>query len=132
MNPSLLAAVVSSDDYLLALAQGLSGLLGITAAVLIFVIERQVRRFRVHDRAYMVNLIVLIVVSAFTILLAGLTWWAWASTAPAIRLLFCWSPEVWLALLFGGVVLSAAASLLYGLTALVLLWLKGRADDWDP
>jgi hypothetical protein len=73
------AAIASSSQYLLALAQGLSGLLGITSAVLIFVVDRQVRRFRVHDRAYDINLVVLIAVSAFTILLAALTWWAWAS-----------------------------------------------------
>jgi uncharacterized membrane-anchored protein YitT (DUF2179 family) len=128
----LAAAVASSDDYLLALAQGLSGLLGITAAVLIFVVERQVRRYRVHDRAYAINLVVLVLVSAFTIFLAALTWWAWASTAPAIDLLFCWSPDVWLALLFGGVVLAAAVSFVLGLAALFLQWRKGLADDWDP
>jgi hypothetical protein len=132
MSLPFAAEVASSDDYLLALAQGLSGLLGITAAVLIFVVERQVRRYRVHDRAYVINLVVLVLVSAFTILLAALTWWAWASTAPAIELLFCWSPDVWLALIFGAVVLAAAVSFLLGLAALLLQWRKGLADNWDP
>ncbi len=132
MVPHSAYAAVSSSDYLLALAQGLSGLLGITSAVLIFVVDRQVRRFRVHDRAYNVNLVVLVIVSAFTILLAALTWWAWASIAPDISLLFCWSPEVWLGILFGGITLAASASLVFALVVLIRSYRKGRADDWQP
>lgn len=132
MNLILRATSAASSDYLLALAQGLSGLLGITAAILIFVVDRAVRRYRVHDRAYSVHLLVLVVVSVFTILLAALTWWSWASAAPEISLLFGWPPETWLAILFGGVMASAAASLVFGLVSLVSLYLKGRAGDWDP
>lgn len=124
--------VISRGEYLLSLAQGLSGLLGITAAILIFIVERLVRRFRVHDRAYDVNLVVLSIVSAFTILLSALTWWAWASTAPNIDLLFCWPAEVWMAILFGTITLAATASLLFGLTSLIRAYLKGRSDDWAP
>jgi hypothetical protein len=125
-------ATASSGEYLLALAQGLSGLLGITSAVLIFVVDRQVRRFRVHDRALNTNLMVLVVVSAFTILLAALTWWAWASTAPDISLLFCWSPEVWLGIIFGGITLAASAGLVFGLVTLIRSYRKGRDDGWEP
>lgn len=131
ISPPLLAAT-PSQDYLLALAQGLSGLLGITVAVLIFVLDRQVRRFRVHDQAYIANLGVLIAVSGFTILLAALAWWAWASTAPDIELLFCWSPELWLGLIFGGVVFGSTVSLVFGIVALVLHWRGGRDDNWEP
>jgi uncharacterized membrane protein YidH (DUF202 family) len=126
------AVVAASDDYLLALAQGLSGLLGIAVAVLIFVIDHQARRYRVHDRAYTINLLVLVSISLFTILLAALTWWAWASVAPDIQLLFCLSPNIWLAVLFGGVVLSASVSFVVGIASLFLQWRKGRADNWDP
>ncbi len=132
MTPLVGNVAVSDSDYILALAQGLSGLLGITSAVLIFVVDRQVRRFRVHDRAYDANSVLLVVVSAFTILLAALTWWTWASSAPDISLLFCWSPEVWIGILFGGVALAATASLAFGLTALIRAYRKGRADDWSP
>lgn len=132
MMPPLGDATASSSDYLLALAQGLSGLLGITSAVLIFVIDRLARRFRVHDRAFTVNLVVLAVVSGFTILLAALAWWSWGSAAPDISLLFCWSPDVWLAILFGGIGLVASASLVFALVSLGDLYRKGRADDWDP
>lgn len=124
---------VADSDYILALAQGLSGLLGITSAVLIFVVDRQVRRFRVRDRAYAVNLAVLVGVSAFTILLAALTWWTWASTAPDVDLLFCWPPEVWLGILFGGITVAAGASLVFGLVSIVRLYLAGReTGDWEP
>lgn len=125
-------ATASSGEYLLALAQGLSGLLGITSAVLIFVVDRQVRRFRVHDRAFNANLAVLVVVSAFTILLAALTWWAWASTAPDISLLFCWPPGVWLGIIFGGITLAASAGLIFGLVTLIRSYRKGRDDGWEP
>jgi len=125
-------AVTSRAEYLLALAQGLSGLLGITAAILIFVVERLVRRYRVHDRAYDANLVVLSIVSAFTIALSALTWWAWASTSPDIDLLFCWPAEVWMAILFGTITLAATAGLLFGLTSLIRAYVKGRSDDWAP
>lgn len=119
-------------EYLLALAQGLSGLLGITAAILIFVVERLVRRYRVHDRAYNAHLIVLSIVSGFTILLSALTWWAWASAAPHIDLLFGWPVDVWMAILFGTITLAASASLLFGLILLIRAYLNGRSDDWAP
>jgi hypothetical protein len=132
MDLSVGGMVTTRGEYLLALAQGLSGLLGITAAVLIFVVERLVRRYRVHDRAYNVNLVVLSLVSMFTILLAALTWWAWASTAPGVTLLFCWSAEVWLAILFGGITLAATVSFVFGVGTLARAYFKDRSDDWAP
>jgi hypothetical protein len=122
----------STSDFLLALAQGLSGLLGITSAVLIFVVDRAVRRYRVHDRAYTLHLGILVVVSAFTTLLAALTWWTWDSTAPDTSLLFCWSAGAWLAILFGGLVGAASISFVWGLIALGRTLAADRADDWEP
>lgn len=122
-----------SADYLLALAQGLSGLLAITFAVLTFLAERTVRRHRALDSAYQTNLVLLILVSAAAALLAALTWSAWEATTPDVDLLLNWSARVWLALVFGFGAVAATGCLAVAAFALIRFRRAGRGSgDWEP
>lgn len=121
-------------DYLLALAQGLSGLLAIAAAVLAFLGERTVRRHRVRDSSYQRNLVLLIAAATAASLLAALSWSAWQAVAPkGVHLLFGVDSRVWLAVVFGLVGVGAAAALAGATVALIRFRLDGRgAGEWEP
>lgn len=110
---------MATDQYLLALAQGLSGLLAITAAVLTFLLERTQKRRRAGDSAYMQNLVLVIVIATATALIAALTWWTWNQVATDVDLLFGLPPCVWMAVLFGG---ATAASIGCAVAASILLF----------
>lgn len=121
----MIATQASTNEFLLALAQGLSGLLAITAAVLTFLVERTQKRQLVGDSAYMQNLALITVVSSATALIAALTWWTWDHVATGVDLLFGLPPCVWMAVLFGG---ATAASLVCAVGASVLLFRHRKAS----
>lgn len=119
--------------YLLALAQGLTGTLAVAAAILTFVAERTVRRFRARDPVYMRNLILLILISAVTAVLSALTWWVWDVAATDVSLLFGWSGDVWLGLVFGGALVVAASCMIAAAVALARYLHAGRKSTrWQP
>jgi hypothetical protein len=129
-----LASSGARADYVLALAQGLSGLLAIAVAVLAFLGERTVRRRRARDSAYQRNLGLMVFAAAATLLLALLCWSTWSAAAPAgVKLLLGLDSRVWLAVVFG---LASAGALACLAGAGVLLARYRRdargAESWEP
>jgi uncharacterized membrane protein len=129
----MLVAAASRSGFLLALAQGFSGLLAIAVAVLVFLAERTVRRHRTRDPTYRTNLILLLIASLTATLLSGLSWSSWALAAPHINLLFDWPVATWLALVFGGAIAVAAVCCIAAAWSLCRFTRRGhRANAWDP
>jgi hypothetical protein len=103
----------------LALAQGLTGLLAVSAAVLTYILDRTRKKQLVGDTVYLHNLTLIFVVGIATALIAGLTWWTWAHAATGVALLFGLSSCLWLGVLFGGTTLAAAACAIWAAWQLI-------------
>jgi hypothetical protein len=124
---------LTADDYVLGLAQGLTGMLAITYALVAVLADRTVKRYRVRDVAYTVNLALLLAASLSSVVLSSLAWWSWAHIAPEIALLFGASAGTWLAVVFGG---SLAASIgVAGIAGWKLIQMhraSAQTGSWDP
>jgi hypothetical protein len=103
---SAAASSITADDYVLALAQGVTGMLAIAYALVALVAERTVRKHRARDLAYRTNLWLLVLSSVASTLLSALAWWCWAHVAPDVDLLFDLPVAVWLDVMFGGAVVT--------------------------
>ena len=125
-----MAALTSEQSsYLLALAQGLSGLLAISAAVLVFLAERTVQRARAKDPSFTRISLLTTVFSIVTVAFSVLSWWTWDYVAPSgLSLMFGWSCGLWIGLIFGLVSLVGAAILVVAVIALIKL--HSTAASW--
>jgi len=117
----------------LGLAQGFSAVLAIIVAMLAFVAERTVKRYRARDASYRLNLILLIGLSVASVIVGGLTWSTWSLADPGVHLLFGWCADVWLAIVFGGTLLAASGCGVVATIALLRFSRAGRgANSWEP
>jgi hypothetical protein len=108
--------------------------MAIALAVLVFIIERTVRRYRARDGAYERSLGLVIIASGATALLAGLSWSAWMTVAPdGVDLLLGWDSRKWLASIFALGVGAAVASMGTAAVALIRFKKAGRgSSSWEP
>ena len=129
-----LAANTAHADYLLALAQGFTGMLAIAVAILAYLGERTVRRHRAKDPVYQRNLGLIMFVAAATVLLALVSWSTWCAVAPRhVTLLLGVDSRSWLAAVFG--LLSTAAFTCGAGAALLLTRFRKQAQgasNWKP
>jgi hypothetical protein len=112
------ASTINADDFVLALAQGLTGMLAITYALLAFLADRTVRRHRARDPVYRTNLWLLVISSAASTVLSALAWWSWAHVAPDVDLLLGVAVGGWLAVVFGGASLAGLGLLAFAVVKL--------------
>ncbi|HSZ14407.1 MAG TPA: hypothetical protein VK790_10280 [Solirubrobacteraceae bacterium] len=131
LHPIAAAALTTEQStYLLAFAQALTGLLAITAAVLVFLADRTVQRARAKDPGYKRVSWLTIGFSWATIALGALSWSTWDQATPSgVSLLIGWSSKVWIGLIFGGTCLVATAISVTAVGALVKL--HSAAADWQ-
>jgi hypothetical protein len=115
-----LAATATRDEFLLAFAQGLTGMLAIAASVLGFLMSRAITRSRTGDSIYRTTLAGLVLTSLYVVIGGATCWWAWHHTAPArLTLLFDWPTSTWLAVLFAPL---TAFGLVTFIVSAVVLW----------
>ena len=124
-------ATASEADFLLALAQGLTGVLAVVVAALLYFGALAVRRRGGRDKAYEGALLGVACSSLGATVLIIFTWAAWSRSAPDFDLVLGISARTCVATVFGACAVASMALLVASTKVLTTVRQRNRRTDWQ-